>query len=157
MKTLFIVLAVAWLFLLFVPQKVVADTIDLGTDNANNWSVTVGGGGGGTPFSLSIINVFYPARGIPEPCISITSTETANGQWIAGSSNGTFNGLWYADETFTLPVGATNVSLSFSDLYADDRVVLELNGAVSGDYFLNTQPGSGEMSFPPGPPNYQWF
>ena len=133
-----------------LPQPVVADTIstDLGTDNAANWLATVGGGGGGTPFLLGT-----SLYGTPTPLVSITSNGVEGGQWLPGSSNGTFNGFWYADQIFTIPANATNISLSFSNLWGDDRVVLELNGVIVGDRPNPGVTGPEVMSFPPGPPD----
>ena len=76
-----------------------------------------------------------------------------------------FNGFWYADETFTLPSNASYIKLSFSGLYGDDRVVLELNGTMIGNYALNGTKGAGKgvMSFPgpndmhlPNPPDVNY-
>lgn len=137
-----IVVAVLFSLVVIFPHTVVGGTIttDLDTSNATNWSTTVGGGGGGTPF-LSFSNT-----------LSVTSNLTASGSWLPGASSGTFNGFWYADETFTIPVNATNVGLNFSNLFADDRAVLELNGVILGDYFW-AGTGLGVMSFLPGPPD----
>ena len=122
-------------------QRASAQTLntDLGTANAANWSVTVGGGGSGTPFSVNPV-------GRPNG-ISITSNTTVSGQWVPGASEATFNGFWSAKETFSIPADAINVSLGFSGLRADDRCVLELNGTILGDYFLNAHVGPGVMSF----------
>jgi hypothetical protein len=129
-----------------LPQRASAVSVNLGTNNAANWLTTVGGGGGGTPFLLNIV------PGWPTG-IGITSNGTASGQWVPGASAAAFNGFWAARETFTIPEGATNVSLSFSGLGADDRCVLELNGTILGDYNLSQQTGPGIMSFPPGLPD----
>ncbi len=66
---------------------------------------------------------------------------------MSGASEATFNGFWAAKETFNIPADATNISLSFSGLRADDRCVLELSGTILGDYFLNAHAGPGVMSF----------
>jgi hypothetical protein len=58
--------------------------------------------------------------------LTVTSTSYMGGTPIAG---GTFNGFWAAEFSFTLPVGFSTPSLTFSGLYADDRAVLELNPA----------------------------
>jgi hypothetical protein len=121
--------------------------IDLGTDgNASNWLIT-GGGAADAPAMQRYDE------------ISLTSDAHNDGTFVNGASLAAFNGFWYADETFTIPTGATNVVLNFSGLQGDDRVVLELNGNILGDFFLNgafanpPTTGSGEMSFPPGPPD----
>jgi hypothetical protein len=71
----------------------------------------------------------------------------------SGGNLANFNGFWYADLTFPLPGDATDVSLSFSGLTGDDRAVLQLNGTNIGDYTNGGNPGTGVMSFPPGPPD----
>lgn len=127
------------------------ETIDLGTDNAANWSVVVGGGGVGTPFLLTSI----PRVMEPKAVISITSTGARGGQWVSGASRDTFNGFWYADETFNVPNDATNICFAFSNLQADDHCVLELNGVVLTSICWQ-HAGKGVMSFPPGPPDVAW-
>jgi len=54
------------------------------------------------------------------------------------------DGYWYATTSFTLPTGATKPTLAIASLFADDRVVVELNGNVvaSGGYY---SPGAGQM------------
>jgi hypothetical protein len=39
--------------------------------------------------------------------------------------------------------------VSFSSLSGDDRVVLQLNGAVIGNYYLGSKTGTGVMQIPP--------
>jgi hypothetical protein len=58
------------------------------------------------------------------------------------------DGFWYATTTFTLPANAIKPTLAIASLYADDRVVVELNGNVipsasTGIY----APGGGDMLF----------
>ena len=66
---------------------------------------------------------------------------------------GNFDGFWYADEYFSLPSNASNVTFSFNSLWGNDRTVLELNGTILGDGSYYGDTGTGVMSFPPGPPN----
>lgn len=127
-----------------VCSKSFAVTLDVGTDNAANWSLTGGGASGATPWQLT-------------NNISITSNGLSTGTFVTGGSLAQFNGFWYADEAFTLPADATDISLTFNGLTGDDRVVLELNGTPIGDFFLGfPNGGSGVMSFPPGPPDYAY-
>jgi hypothetical protein len=116
-------------------QRCLLTTIGVGTDlGSAGWAVTGAGataapamaGGGG---------------------ISITSNDFRTGTFLRGGSVAAFNGLWYADRTFNLPADATRIALTFSGLAADDRVVLQLNGADIGDMGL-FGPGPGLMMFP---------
>ena len=131
--------------------KAAATTVDLSTSNASNWKVTGGGAVNAPAFA------YAPLSGI-----SMSSTAFANGTFATGGSAATLNGFWYADTHFTLPSNATGVSLIFSNFQADDRGVLELNGIILGDYFLNgseSNPpltGIGKMSFLPGPPDVSY-
>jgi len=115
--------------------------IDVGTDVAANWKLTGAGASGVTPWQLS-------------QNISITSDGRSPGTFVSGGSLAQFTGFWYADESIALPADATGVSLTFSGLTADDRVVLQLNGVAIGDFFLgNPNGGAGVMSLLPGPPD----
>jgi hypothetical protein len=125
----------------FVPRAA-ADVVDFSTGSNSDWTVTGGGEAAAPAFYLAL------------PLVSITSNSLESGQFAAGGTLGQFTGAWYADFQFTLPAGATDVSLSFSNLVGDDRTVLQLNGTDLGDYFLNgnnlTPPltGAGDMRFP---------
>ena len=133
-------------------------TIDVSTSAANapDWLVTGAGASGASAFALNPAGFLNPP---PVPSIGISSTGAQNGTFVAGASLSKFTGFWYADFPFALPANATNVSLSFSRLFGDDRIVLQLNGVTRGDFFLNgfvdSPPlvGPGSMSFPPGPPD----
>jgi hypothetical protein len=59
------------------------------------------------------------------------------------------DGFWYATTTFTLPANATKPTLAIASLFADDRVVVELNGNIvaSTGYYA---PGAGQMVFTDG-------
>jgi hypothetical protein len=109
------------------------DVINLNTATTTNWVITGGGAIDAPAFA-------YP----PLDGISITSNATSTGTFATGGSEAQFNGFWYADAFFQIPSNASSVVLDFSTLQADDRVVLELNGTILGDYFLN-----GSESNPP--------
>ena len=70
-----------------------------------------------------------PAVGVPAfqvgSGISLTSNGFRTGTIIAGGSLDTFDGFWYADLSFNLPSNATNVALTFSGFFGDDRAVLQ--------------------------------
>jgi len=122
-----------------------AATLDVGTASAGNWLITGAG---------AVAAPSYNPSDLPGT-ISITSNGNSTGTFVSGASLADFNGFWYADSLFTIPSNATGVTLSFSRLLADDRVVLQLNGTDIGDYLLSTGGvgGPGVMSFPPGPPD----
>jgi hypothetical protein len=114
---------------------IIAD--DISTSNANTWKVTAAGASDATPFHLG--------QGI-----SITNTALAAGTFISGGSLQNFNGFWYAEYDFTLPADAINLSLTFNNLYADDRVVFQLNGVNIGNQYLNRNGvAAGVMMFAP--------
>jgi MYXO-CTERM domain-containing protein len=113
-----------------------ADVIDIGTATAD-WKITGAGATSATPFHL--------ADGL-----SITSNALWNGTFISGGSLAAFTGFWVAELDFTLPADAGNVALSFSNLFADDRVVLELNGNLIGNMYLNPAQASGVMMLTAG-------
>ena len=81
--------------------------------------------------------------------LSITSNGNRAGTFVSGGSLANFDGFWYAETSFFLPANATDVRLNFSGLEGDDRGVLELNGQIVGNFFLNTS-GEGIMTFSPG-------
>jgi hypothetical protein len=136
-------LAMLALALLFGQEARAEFMMNVGTNGeASNWLVT-GAGASQAP-------AFQVGSGI-----SLTSTGNSTGTFVTGGSLGQFNGFWYATSTFTLPANATSVSLAFSNLSADDRGVLELNGTIIGNTLLSGSPGSqGELSLPPGPPDH---
>jgi hypothetical protein len=94
-----------------LPAQVVLDFSS--TDNSG-WTVTGGGA----------VNV--PAM----QNISLTSNRISSGTFAAGGSAANFDGFWTADYKFFLPDNATNVALTFSNLFFDDRGVLTLNGVA---------------------------
>jgi hypothetical protein len=135
-------LITTFLAVMAATQSASANIINFDTSLNSPWTVTGGGA------------VAAPAFYLAPPEISITSNASSSGSFAAGGSFAQFAGAWYADFQFQLPANATNVSMSFSNLIGDDRVVLQLNGTDLGDYFLNGNSfnppltGSGAMRFP---------
>jgi hypothetical protein len=115
--------------LLFVglsAHTALAVTVNLGTPgNAASWLITGGGASLAPAFPLNCTSGEVG-------CISTSSNGFSTGTLVTGFSVSN-SGYWYADNTFTIPAGATNVALSFSGLAGDDRVVLELNGTIIGN------------------------
>jgi len=62
------------------------------------------------------------------------------------------DGYWYAQTKFTVPAGATKVTLAIASLFADDRVVIELNGKIIGSTGIGA-PGAGQMVLTDGGAN----
>ena len=138
-------LAVSISLCIALPRRVGAAVINLGTPaNAAAWSVTGAGAAGSPAFQVS-------ANGAGE--ISLTSNAASTGTFVSGGTLASFNGFWYADQTFSVPAGSTGVSLSFDTLFANDRAVLELNGVIIGDVDHLGATGAGKFSFLPGPPD----
>ncbi len=81
--------------------------------------------------------------------ISLTSTAILTGTFVTGGSLGSFTGLWYADEAFTIPADATNVSLVYSGLVGDDRTVMQLNGTTITSVGGVSTGGLTVFAFPP--------
>ena len=86
------------------------------TANANQWKIAGGGVTNATAYEISA------AYGGSLSVISAGDT----GTYVTGMTN--FTGFWLADYRFYLPYGATNISLTYSNLYVDDRGLLLLNG-----------------------------
>jgi len=110
-----------------------AVTLDIGAATSSNWTVT-GGGAVNAPAYVAT-GVFGRGQGLPGVTLtgmSLTSTSDTNGTFAAGGSFSSFDGFWTADYRFVLPANAANIALSFANLYADDRVVLTLNGTPIG-------------------------
>ena len=112
-------------------------TLGVGTGTPAIWAITGAGASNA------------PVYGFADAGIGITSNGNRTGTFVAGGSLANFDGFWYAETSFFLPANATNVSLDFSGLGADDRVVLELNGQIVGNFFLNAS-GEGVMTLSPG-------
>ena len=105
-----------------------ADTIDLSTFTGN-WTLT---GAGATNAVADVLG---------NGGISFTSNARRTGTFVNGASLAAFDGFWTASISFFLPADV-NVFGSFSNLIADDRVVLYFNGNVIGDGGLGI-PASG--------------
>ena len=85
------------------------------TTDAASWHVAGGGATNATPYEFA---ADYGGS------ISIISGGDS-GTYVAGMTS--FTGFWLADYTFYLPYGAANVSLTYSNLYVDDRGLLLRN------------------------------
>ena len=111
----------------------IGGTYDLSTATAANWTITA-------PTVLSGPAVVDAALTPSGGSISFNSTGTST---AAG-----YDGFWVAALSFTLPTGlgtSYTAALNFNNLYADDRVVLELNTTQIGNEGING-PGVGSMS-----------
>jgi hypothetical protein len=114
-------------------------TIELGTaGNASQFLITGAGASGATAYQEG-------------NSISLTSTADRSGTFVTGGSLASFNGLWYADETFTIPAGATGVTFTYSGLAGDDRVALLLNGTTLSSVGVSGATGICTFLFPSGP------
>jgi hypothetical protein len=107
-------------------------TMDISTATPTNWKITGGGATNATPDVIS------------GSLISLTSDGTAAGTPIAGFNNSAFDGVWTATYTFSLPADATGATLNYSNLFADDRTVLLLNGTQVAN-MASDGPGAGAM------------
>jgi|CXWL01.1.fsa_nt_gi RHS repeat-associated protein len=106
--------------------------IDIGITSANlgNWTATSGGITGG-------LVPYAPGGFIP-------------------ANLGQFTGYWQADYTFNLSAADIDkVQMDVSQLWADDRVVLQVNG-VNIDSTGIYSPGIGVMAFTEGGPYTPW-
>jgi hypothetical protein len=117
-----------------------ATSIDIST-GAADWTVSIPSAG---------VSNATPFAGLGGICL--TSNCEYSGSWVPGASNATFDGFWVANLTFTIPAGATGVSLSWSSLSADDRAVISLNGTSFASLGIYG-PGSGSMVFVDGGAN----
>jgi hypothetical protein len=127
MRILTIANTTALLLFALVTDAGLAATLDLGTaGNATSWLIT---GGGATMAPAFQLNCSAGEVG----CISVSSNGMASGTLVTGFSANN-SGFWFADRTFSIPAGATNISLAFSGLSGDDRVVLELNGTIVASF-----------------------
>lgn len=128
MRILTIATTAALLFFALVTDAALAaTTLNLGTaGNAASWLISGGGAMMAPAFQLNC------SRG-EVGCISVSSNGMVSGMLVTGFSANN-SGFWYADNTFTIPAGATNISLAFSGLSGDDRIVLELNGTIIGNF-----------------------
>ncbi len=127
-----------------VPSAV--NIINFSTTNASGWLATAGGAVDAIPYHDA-------------STITITSNAFSNGTFLQGGSLANFDGFWTAKYVFTLPYGATNIVLVYSNLLSDDRVVFELNGTAIGATGGQTTSGltSGKMVFTEGGPSQSYF
>jgi hypothetical protein len=120
--------------------------LDFSTTNPNNWVITAG----------NLVNAIPDEESDDIAITSNGSSPAFGGVPLPGLNLNDFDGFWTATNTFTLPNGATNITLNYSALNADDRVVLELNGtpvdATGGD-----SPGEGSMVFTDGGPLVPYY
>jgi hypothetical protein len=119
---------------------------DFSTTTATNWTTSGGGAVDVTPYQYGTD-------------ISVTSTAFSNGTFLLGGSLAQFDGFWTAKCAFFLPYGATKISLVYSNLTADDRAVLMLNGAAIGATGTQTTSGGtqGYMVFTDGGPLESYY
>jgi hypothetical protein len=119
---------------------------DFSTTMTTNWTASGGGAVDVTPYQ-------YGTE------ISVTSTAFSNGTFLPGGSLAQFDGFWTATCAFFLPYGATNISLVYSNLTADDRGVLMLNGVAIGATGTQTTSGGtpGYMVFTDGGPLESYY
>jgi hypothetical protein len=120
--------------------------INFSTTNIFGWLATAGGAVDAVPYHDA-------------SSITITSNAFSNGTFLQGGSLANFDGFWSAKYEFTLPYGATNVVLIYSNLLSDDRVVFELNGTAIGATGGQTTSGltSGNMVFTEGGSSESYF
>jgi hypothetical protein len=129
--------AIAVVVLVMAPAVSSAVTINIGSASGS-WTVSGAGASNATPF-------IFPGGGL-----SLTSNARRTGTFVDGAALANFNGFWSATLTFLLPANATNVSLTFSNLGADDRVVFGIltspdDGVIFGDGGLNV-PATGSLN-----------
>lgn len=82
--------------------------------------------------------------------ISFSSTSFPGGVFIPGASQAAFDGAWNADYSFAIPRRAQNISFQFYDLFADDSVVVLLNGTPIGSSTFSGATGTYLHQFGPG-------
>jgi hypothetical protein len=125
----------------FCSMAMRATSIDISTGGAN-WTVSIPGEG------VSNVMPFVGSGDGAQLCIS--SSCNSGGTWVAGGSLAGFDGVWTAQLTFTIPSGATGVTMAWSDFYADDRAVLMLNGST---FASGPASGLGDMVLTDGGPD----
>ena len=101
--------------------------LNFSTAIATNWTASAGGAVDATPYQHNTD-------------ITITSTGYGSGLFLHGGSFALFGGYWTAAYRFYLPADATSVSLTYSNLFADDRTVLMLNGDAIDSTGVDTHP-----------------
>jgi hypothetical protein len=73
--------------------------------------------------------------------ISVTSNGTPTG--TSPLNLATWDGIWKATLTFTLPANATNVALNTTAIFPDDKVILALNGVDFAVHIIQDQAAAG--------------
>jgi len=143
MNRIFLIIAAALASGVLLPTHFAAGaTINVGTsNNASSWLITGAGATGVPAFQTS-------ANHAGE--ISLTRDAFPSGSFLSGGSLAAFNGFWFADLTFVLPVNAEGATLAFDHLYGNDRAVLQLNGTTIGDANYYGTTGPGVMRYPGG-------
>ncbi len=106
-----------------------ADTVDIGTANAANWTVTADG---------STFTAFQLGG-------NVTMTSTGNALGTSPVDLTKFDGVWLATLSFTLPADAINVELNTTTLLADDKLVVSLNGTDIGNSLVAGGTGAGNF------------
>ena len=114
---------VVWAAILFGLNTVDATVLDIGTGVSPNWTVSAGGAADVQPYFIDG----------GERDLALTSDGFSTGTPVKGLNLSTFDGYWTANLPFFLPANAINPVLTYSNLSADDRVVLELNGVPIGN------------------------
>ncbi len=105
--------------------------------NASKWLISGAGAVNAPAFQTTVNHA---------GAITLTSNAIGTGSFVTGGSLALFNGFWVAERTFVLPQNASSVSLTFSGLYGNDRVVLLLNGSIIGNADHLGATGSGVMA-----------
>ncbi|HEY2586063.1 MAG TPA: hypothetical protein VGI81_09910 [Tepidisphaeraceae bacterium] len=123
-----------------IPGVRAATTLDVSTATPSNWTVSGGDADNTTPDVISGTSL-----------ISLTSDGTLAGTPVMGFNNSRFDGTWAVSHAFTLPADATNPTLMYSGLSADDRAVLFLNGKQIANV-ASDGAGSGTMALTTGGP-----
>ncbi len=124
-----LILRVVALLVLLCARSLSATTIDFSTTTASNWLATAGGATNVPAWQLGTH-------------ISITSNAFSTGTFLPGGAIANFDGFWTATYSFSLPANATNVTLVYSNIVADDRAVLLLNGNAIGAAGTKTVAGT---------------
>lgn len=106
--------------------------LNIATGISPSWTVNAGGAQDVAPYVVNGGN----------DDLSITSNSFSTGTPVSGLNLATFDGYWTANLPFFVPASAVNPILTFSNLTADDRVVLELNGVQIGNAGYSSGLGS---------------
>jgi hypothetical protein len=109
-------------------QAQISVTNYFSTTNAQTWQIAGGGVTNATGYEVKLGSYF--------PQLSIFSDGDPD-SCVAGVTN--FTGFWLADYIFWLPYGASNISLTYWQLFVRDRGLLLLNGnpiIATGNPFL---------------------